>query len=53
MAAGRCTYVTRHRVAAPGWDGEAVKVEIDSDACARLYFDFVRPGTKLLFFGVE
>jgi alpha-galactosidase len=52
-AAGRYSYVTRHKVVPQHWVSEGVKVDIDSAARARLSFDFTQPGAKVLFFGVE
>jgi len=51
MAAGRYSYVTRNKVAAPMWKSEGVNIELDSAGCARVSFDFAKPGVKLLFFG--
>ena len=47
------SYVTRHKVTPQHWASEGVKVDIDSASRARLSFDFVKPGAKVLFFGVD
>jgi hypothetical protein len=52
-AAGRYSYVTRHRAVPRYWASEGVEVEIDAAARACLSLDFKKPGAKVLFFGVE
>jgi alpha-galactosidase len=52
-AAGRYSYVTRHKVVPQHWASEGVSITIDSAARAHLSLDFAKPGAKLLFFGVD
>ncbi len=52
-AKGRYSYVTTRRVASKHWAGAGVRVRRDGQGRAVLDFNLHKPGSKIVFFGVE
>ncbi|HEX5322508.1 MAG TPA: alpha-galactosidase, partial [Capsulimonadaceae bacterium] len=52
-AAGSFSYVTSARVVGDCWHSEGIKVTISTHGYARIDAEFMAPGAKIVFFGVE